>query len=105
VPGVRAAGGRIAVHQPAQHRRRDAGSADYTNVVTRYDEVVSPYTSGFLASDGNAVTNIVLQDKCRSDTSEHLRTPYDTAAIQITLNALGRRGRADPAFRPACPVA
>jgi hypothetical protein len=73
--------------------------------VTRYDEVVTPYTSGFLASDGNAVTNIVLQDKCRSDTSEHLRTPYDTAAIQITLNALGRSGPADPAFRPACPVA
>jgi triacylglycerol esterase/lipase EstA (alpha/beta hydrolase family) len=81
------------------------GSADYTNVVTRYDEVVTPYTSGFLASDGNAVTNIVLQDKCPTDTSEHLRTPYDTAAIHITLNALGRSGPADPAFRPACPVA
>src|SRR5436190_3276305 len=80
------------------------GSADYTNIVTRYDEVVTPYTSGFLSSDGNAVTNVVLQDKCPGDTSEHLRTPYDTAAIQLTLNALGRSGPADPAFRPACPV-
>jgi pimeloyl-ACP methyl ester carboxylesterase len=60
--------------------------------------------SGFLASDGNAVTNIVLQDMCPADTSEHLRTPYDTAAIQITLNALGRSGPADPALRPACPA-
>jgi triacylglycerol lipase len=78
------------------------GTADYTNIVTRYDEVVTPYTSGFLAPDGNAVTNITLQDKCPSDTSEHLRTPYDPAAIQITLNALGRSGPADPAFQPAC---
>jgi triacylglycerol lipase len=78
------------------------GAVDYTNIATRYDEVVTPYTSAFLASDGNAVTNVTLQDDCPSDTSEHLRTPYDAAAIQITLNALGRSGPADPAFRPAC---
>ena len=78
------------------------GAADYTNAVTRNDEVVTPYTSGFLAADRNAVTNITLQDKCPNDTSEHLRTPYDVAAIQITLNALGRSGPADPAFQPAC---
>jgi triacylglycerol lipase len=79
------------------------GSVDYTNIATRYDEVVTPYTSDFLAADGNAVTNITLQDKCPSDTAEHLRTPYDAAAIQITLNALGRSGPADPAYQPACP--
>ena len=79
------------------------GAVDYTNIVTRYDEVVTPYTSGYLAADGNQVTNVTLQDDCPSDTSEHLRTPYDPAAIQITLNALGRSGPADPAFRPACP--
>ena len=78
------------------------GAVDYTNLVTRYDEVVNPYTSGFLAADGNAVTNITLQDTCPNDTSEHLRTPYDPAAIQITLNALGRSGPADPSFQPAC---
>ena len=78
------------------------GAVDYTNIVTRYDEVVTPYTSGFLAADGNAVTNVTLQDRCPNDTSEHLRTPYDPPAIQITLNALGRSGPADPAFQPAC---
>jgi triacylglycerol lipase len=78
------------------------GTADYTNIATRYDEVVLPYTSDFLASDGNAVTNILLQDKCPSDTSEHLRTPYDPAVIQIALNALGRPGPADPGFQPVC---
>jgi len=78
------------------------GAVDYTNIVTRYDEVVTPYTSGFLAADGNAVTNVTLQDRCPGDTSEHLRTPYDPPAIQITLNALGRGGPADPSFQPAC---
>src|SRR4051794_5571356 len=53
------------------------GSADYTNVVTRYDEVVTPYTSGFLASDGNAVTNVVLQGSARA-------TPPSTCARPTT---------------------
>ncbi|HEY3188389.1 MAG TPA: alpha/beta fold hydrolase [Solirubrobacteraceae bacterium] len=78
------------------------GRADYTNIATRYDEVVTPYTSAFLAADGNAVTNITLQDKCPSDTSDHLTTPYDPPAIAITLNALGRRGPADPSYQPPC---
>jgi triacylglycerol esterase/lipase EstA (alpha/beta hydrolase family) len=78
------------------------GSADFTDIVTRNDEVVVPYTSGYLSPDGNQVTNVTLQDKCPADTSEHLRTPYDPPAIQITLNALGRAGPADPAFQPAC---
>ncbi len=78
------------------------GRVYYTNIATRYDEVVTPYTSDFLAADGNRVTNILLQNKCPNDTSEHLRTPYDPPAIQLTLNALGRNGPADPAFRPVC---
>jgi triacylglycerol esterase/lipase EstA (alpha/beta hydrolase family) len=76
------------------------GSASYTNIVTRYDEVVTPYTSGYLT--GANTTNVTLQDKCRNDTSEHLRTPYDPPAIQIALNALGRSGPANPAFQPVC---
>jgi triacylglycerol esterase/lipase EstA (alpha/beta hydrolase family) len=80
------------------------GSVNYTNIVTRYDEVVTPYTSGYLAPDAR-VTNLTLQDKCPSDTSEHLRTPYDLAAIAITLEALGRSGPADPAYQPPCPPA
>jgi triacylglycerol esterase/lipase EstA (alpha/beta hydrolase family) len=76
-------------------------AVSYTNVVTRYDEVVTPYTSGYLAPDP-AVTNVTLQDDCPADTSEHLRTPYDPPAIAITLNALARSGPADPAYRPSC---
>ena len=52
------------------------GDRRYTNIVTRYDEVVIPYTSGYLAPT-HAVTNVTLQDKCPNDTTEHLRTPYD----------------------------
>ena len=77
------------------------GPVSYTQLVTRYDEVVTPYTSGFLAPDTNVV-NLTLQNKCATDTSEHLRIAYDPPAIAITLNALGRRGPANPAFQPAC---
>jgi triacylglycerol esterase/lipase EstA (alpha/beta hydrolase family) len=79
------------------------GRTAYTNIVTRYDEVVTPYTSGYLS--GPNTTNVTLQDKCPNDTSEHLRTPYDPPAIQITLNALSRSGPANPAFQPACLTA
>jgi triacylglycerol lipase len=80
------------------------GDVSYTNVVTRNDEVVTPYTSGYLAPDAQ-VTNLTVQDKCPTDTVEHLRMIYDTAALSITENALGRPGPADPAVAPACPPA
>ena len=48
VPGVRAAGRRLAVPHPAQRGRRDPGRVSYTQVTTRYDEVVVPHTSGYL---------------------------------------------------------
>lgn len=76
------------------------GPVSYTNIVTKYDEVVLPYTSGYLR--GRRTTNITLQDKCRLDVSEHLLIPLDGPTIRLTLNALGRRGPADPAYRPSC---
>ena len=39
------------------------GDVDYTQVVTTFDEVVVPYTSGFLAADPRS-TDITLQDRC-----------------------------------------
>lgn len=78
------------------------GKVDFTNVVTRNDEVVTPPTSGFLEPDGNDVTNVVLQDKCPNDTREHLGMPYDPPVIEMTLDALGRDGAMDPAFQPSC---
>ncbi|MFC5055955.1 esterase/lipase family protein [Saccharothrix xinjiangensis] len=59
----------------------------YTVIVTRYDEVVTPYTSAFL--DGPNTTNITLQDLCGPlHTSEHLALPFDAAALRHVLNAL-----------------
>jgi triacylglycerol esterase/lipase EstA (alpha/beta hydrolase family) len=77
------------------------GPVSYTQLVTRYDEVVIPYTSGYLAPDSQ-VTNLTLQDKCPNDTTEHLRIIYDSVALQITMDALARGGPASPSFQPAC---
>jgi triacylglycerol lipase len=72
----------------------------YTVLSTRYDEVVTPYQSQALA--GPSVTNVVLQRKCPDDITDHVGMIYDPVALQWTLNALGRSGPADPAFRPTC---
>jgi triacylglycerol lipase len=77
------------------------GAVSYTQVVTRYDEVVIPHTSGFLAPGANT-TNVRLQDRCPADFTEHLGIIYDPVAFQWVSNALARRGPADPAFRPVC---
>jgi triacylglycerol lipase len=67
----------------------------YTDVMTKYDELVAPYTSGYLNAPN--VTNIVLQDQCPQDLSEHLTVGYDPTAAQDMLNAL------DPAHARAVP--
>lgn len=59
----------------------------YTVVETRYDEVVTPYTSAFL--QGAGVTNILLQDQNPLDTSDHNFVSYDATALADILAALG----------------
>jgi triacylglycerol esterase/lipase EstA (alpha/beta hydrolase family) len=73
----------------------------YTVIETRNDEVVTPYQSEFLAA-GDRVTNILLQDKCPADPTDHVGIIYDPVAIQWMLSALGRPGPADPGFTPDC---
>ncbi|QLE71266.1 alpha/beta fold hydrolase [Streptomyces rectiverticillatus] len=75
---------------------------DYTVVTTRYDEVVIPYTSALLAGPAERVTNVVLQDKCKLDLFMHDQATKDPVVAQWVLNALGRKGPADPAFQPQC---
>lgn len=58
----------------------------YTSIVTRYDTVVTPYTSGLLT--GTGVTNIVLQDKCGLDSAGHLGLAIDPNIAQLVLNRL-----------------
>ena len=67
----------------------------YTVIETRNDEIVTPYTSAFLS--GANVTNIVLQNVCPLDQTDHIGIADDTVALHLVLNAL------DPAHRQAVP--
>ncbi|MEV6774249.1 alpha/beta fold hydrolase [Nocardia sp. NPDC051030] len=58
----------------------------FTTVVTRYDEIATPYTTGLM--DGPNVRNVVLQDLCATDFTEHYELPYDPVAVRVVLNAL-----------------
>ncbi|MGW1011779.1 esterase/lipase family protein [Streptomyces termitum] len=59
----------------------------YHVIATRYDEVVTPYRSQFLT--GPDVTNVLLQDKCAADLSEHVAIgTVDRIAFHEVANAL-----------------
>ncbi|WP_329115012.1 esterase/lipase family protein [Streptomyces sp. NBC_01465] len=59
----------------------------YTVIATRYDEVVTPYRSQFLS--GPDVTNVLLQDKCGVDVSEHVTIgTVDRIAFHEVANSL-----------------
>ncbi|WP_043806582.1 alpha/beta fold hydrolase [Rhodococcus triatomae] len=58
----------------------------YTNIMTRYDEIVIPYSSGY--EEGPNVTNIVLQDHCASDYGDHLSIAGEPVAAGFVLGAL-----------------
>jgi hypothetical protein len=70
----------------------------YTVIETKYDTVVTPYTSAFLS--GPNVTNITLQEQCNRDLVDHVGIIYDAVALRDALNAL------DPAHAtpPACTL-
>lgn len=71
----------------------------YVNISTRYDEFVRPYTSGQVASSpGDDVVNVVVQDTCDRDFSDHLAIAGSRRAATMVLNALD--GSDDPARGP-----
>jgi triacylglycerol esterase/lipase EstA (alpha/beta hydrolase family) len=76
---------------------------DYTVIESRYDEVVTPYTSAFLS--GPNVTNVLLQDQCALDLGEHLSMPYDHIADADVLTALDPAQPMHPLCTPIAPVA
>ena len=77
------------------------GAVDYTQVTTRNDEVVVPYSSAFLTPDAQS-TNILLQDRCPADPADHLTIPMDQQAVAWVLDAFGRPGPADAAAPIGC---
>lgn len=59
----------------------------YTVIASRYDEVVTPYRSQFL--DGPDVDNVLIQDKCVLDLSEHVAMGLtDRVTYHEVVNAL-----------------
>ena len=77
------------------------GRVSYTQITTRYDQVVVPHTSGYLA-EGPRTTNLTIQDLCPLAIPEHLTIPLVTPTIDIVLDALTRRGPASPTVKPRC---
>ena len=57
----------------------------HTNIATAFDELVVPYTSGLMVDGGK---NIVVQDICPLDVSEHAAVAFDPVVAQLILNAL-----------------
>ncbi|MFK4268463.1 esterase/lipase family protein [Streptomyces milbemycinicus] len=59
----------------------------YTVISTKYDEVATPYRAQFLS--GSDVKNVVVQDLCPSDLSEHVTIAMtDRVAFHEAVNAL-----------------
>ncbi|MCX4091780.1 esterase/lipase family protein [Nocardia sp. alder85J] len=58
----------------------------FTDIITRDDEVATPYTTGLLT--GPNVRNIVVQDQCPGDVSDHFQLPGDPAVVEDVLEAL-----------------
>jgi triacylglycerol esterase/lipase EstA (alpha/beta hydrolase family) len=75
--------------------RAPAKGVIYTNLATNYDELVTPYTTSFLT--GPNVTNILQQNACNLDFSDHLSIISNPRTGQIILNAL------DPAHAKPVP--
>jgi triacylglycerol esterase/lipase EstA (alpha/beta hydrolase family) len=78
-------------------------AVNYTVIESANDEVVTPYTSAFLAQTSN-VTNILLQSQCALDQGEHLSMPYDHIADADVLTALDPAHPQHPACTPVLPV-
>jgi triacylglycerol lipase len=91
------AGGQMIAGSDFINRMRAGGVAQpgitYTNIVTKYDELVVPYTSGI----ESGMRNIVVQNQCPLDFSDHLQIAADRVASVDVLNAL------DPAHPRAVP--
>lgn len=62
---------------------------DYTMIITRNDELVVPYTSGWM--DG--ARNHIVQRECALDQSEHLSIAFDPVTTGLIRNALHPHGR------------
>jgi triacylglycerol lipase len=75
------------------------GDVSYTAIETRYDEVVTPYPSAFLAP-GPRTANILLQDACPAEVIDHHEMPNDGPRHDVRLRLVER----EPMDEPRGPV-
>jgi triacylglycerol lipase len=68
----------------------------YTVLSTKYDEVVTPYSSQFLSGPARQVTNITLQDKCPLDPVEHDQAPQRPGGAPAGQPRPGLKGPGEP---------
>lgn len=88
------------------------GDVSYTQIASRFDEIILPYFSTFLEDedagdeppangpltaelDGDGTTNVCLQDMFPNNTTDHQATQFDPQTFSVVLNALGQEGPAD----------
>lgn len=65
---------------------------DYLMIMTRHDEIATPYQHGFLPAAPN-VRNVVVQNFCPNDPVGHVGLPYDSWVGATALHTLaGRAG-------------
>jgi triacylglycerol lipase len=76
-----------------------AGGVSYTNLITRNDELVSPYKSGI----ETGMTNIIVQDQCALDQADHVAMAADPIVAQDVLNALDPADAKPPPCTPVLP--
>ncbi|MEC3918229.1 esterase/lipase family protein [Nocardia sp. CDC160] len=88
------------VGSPVLTRLNDGGDTlpgiDYTIVATQYDEVSTPFSATYLtAGPGATVHDVLLQDGCALDTSDHNSMVFSPRAVSLALHAI------DPDAHPA----
>lgn len=74
-----------------------APGVTYTTVMTKFDELVVPWQSGYLP---DPATNVVLQDLCPLDLSEHGAVAFDPVVARVVLNALDPASAVAPRCSP-----
>lgn len=85
-------------HVAALRRDPLPAGVDVTSVSTQYDEIVRPQPS---ASQLDGASNVMLQDVCAQDPSEHGVILGDPVAYALVVDALTHDGPASPDRLPA----
>lgn len=78
-----------------------APGVTYLNLVTRYDQLVQPYTSGVV--EGPQATNITIQDGCEQNRAEHLAIASDGRTADFILGALDPSDPREPRCEAVAP--